>query len=229
MDALAPSGVHPGTMFPLVPDPTAPPPVAVASPAPSSSPASERSSVGPDEALSALIAGNRRFVSGQPLFGHQVRRAVAVAADPAPYAVLVGCMDSRVPLEAVFDQDFGTVFAVRSAGHVLDHVALGSVEIAVRAVGVPLVLVLGHRRCAAVATAVTAWRTDRRPQGSVGRVVDDISDSIRATRPDLIDALDPVARQHTARTVGRLRNTLGGSARVVGAYYDTDTGIVELI
>jgi carbonic anhydrase len=217
-------------MFPLVPDPTAPPPVAVASPAPSSpSVAAERSTAGPDEALAALVAGNRRFVSGQTLFGHDVRRAVAVATDPAPYAVLVGCMDSRVPLEAVFDQDFGRVFAVRSAGHVLDRVAVGSIEIAVGAVGVPLVLVLGHRRCAAVATAVAAWRDGRRPAGSMGTVVDDIADSIRETAPDRVAAVDPVARRHTVRTVARLHNVLGGATRVVGAYYDTDTGVVELM
>lgn len=215
-------------MFPLVPDPTAPPPVAVAPPAPSSpSTTAERPTVGPDDALAALVAGNRRFVSGQTLFGHQVRRAVAVATDPGPYAVIVGCMDSRVPVEAVFDQDFGMVFAVRSAGHVLDRVAVGSIEIAVRAVGVPLVVVLGHRRCAAVATAVTAWRSGRRPAGSVGAVVDDIADSIRETAPDRVDAIDPVARRHTVRTVARLHNVLGGAARVVGAYYDTDTGVVE--
>jgi carbonic anhydrase len=217
-------------MFPLVPDPTAPPPVAVASPAPSSpSVTVERSSVGPDEALAALVAGNRRFVSGQTLFGHQVRRAVAVATDPAPYAVILGCMDSRVPVEAVFDQDFGTVFAVRSGGHVLDRVGLGSIEIAVRAVGVPLIVVLGHRRCAAVATAVAAWRTGQRPAGSVGAVVDDIADPIRETAPDRVDAVDPVARRHTVRTVARLHNALGGAARVVGAYYDTDTGVVEIM
>lgn len=217
-------------MFPLVPDPTAPPPVAVF-PAPSSSPAAAEGPsavVDADAALAALIAGNRRFASGQALFGHQVRRAVAVAREPAPYAVVVGCMDSRVPVEAVFDQDFGTVFVVRSAGHVLDRAALGSVEIAVRAVGVPLVLVLGHRRCAAVATAVGAWQAKRRPAGNVGDVVDGIADAIRATPPDRVGALDPVAREHTVRTVARLRNLLGGGTRVEGAYYDTDTGVVEL-
>lgn len=217
-------------MYPLVPDPTAPPLVVAASPAPQSpSVSAERSTAGPDDALAALVAGNRRFVSGQALFGHHVRRAVAVATAPAPFAVLVGCMDSRVPLEAVFDQDFGTVFAVRSAGHVLDRVAVGSIEIAVNAVGVPLVLVLGHRRCAAVATAVAAWRDGRRPAGSVGSVVDDIADSIRETAPDQVGAVDPVARRHTVRTVARLNSVLGGRTRVVGAYYDTDTGVVDLV
>jgi carbonic anhydrase len=218
-------------MFPLVPDPTAPPPVAV-SPSASVSPVAAEPALvtsGPDAALAALAAGNRRFVSGQTQYGHDVRRAIAVASRPAPFAVVVGCMDSRVPVEAVFDQDFGAIFAVRSAGHVLDRAAVGSIEIAVEAVGVPLVLVVCHRRCAAVATAVKAWRGGRRPRGSMGHVVDDITDAIRVTPPDRVEAVDPVAREHTARTVARLRSVLGDRTRVAGAYYDTDTGVVELM
>ena len=137
-------------------------------------------------------------------------------------------MTQNRTVEAIFDQDFGAVFAVRSAGHVLDRAAVGSIEIAVEAVGVPLVLVLGHRRCAAVATAVKAWRGGRRPQGAVGTVVDDITDAIRAVQPDLVEAVDPVAREHTVRTVTRLRAVLGDRTHVVGAYYDVDTGVVEL-
>ncbi|GAA0898968.1 hypothetical protein GCM10009557_74650 [Virgisporangium ochraceum] len=218
-------------MFPLVPDPTAPPFVAVFPPAPSSPPVASEPSPGaadPDAALAAVVAGNRRFVSGQPLYGHQVRRAVAVATTPAPIAVVVGCMDTRVPVEAVFDQDFGSIFAVRTGGHVLDRAAVGSVEIAVNAVGVPLVLVLGHRRCAAVATAVDAWTTGRRPHGGVGAVVDDVVDAIRAATADRVEAIDRLAREHTARTVARRRTVLGDRARVVDAYYDVDTGVVEL-
>ncbi|GAA0917011.1 carbonic anhydrase [Virgisporangium aurantiacum] len=224
-------------MFPLVPDPTAPPPVAVFPPAPLSpllpvgaTPSVGRGPVpdGSDAGLAALVAGNRRFASGRPQYGHQVVRAVAVATRPAPFAVVVGCMDTRVPVEAVFDQDFGSLFVVRTGGHVLDRAALGSIEIAVGSVGVPLVLVLGHRRCAAVAAAVDAWQTGRRPKGSVGYVVDDITDAIRDTDPERIPAVDPVSRRHTARTVDRLQTMLGGTAAVVGAYYDVDTGVVEL-
>jgi carbonic anhydrase len=214
-------------MFPLVPDPTAPPPVAVIPPAPSATPTGTPD--GPDAALAALIAGNMRFASGEPRYGHQVRRAVSVSTTPAPFAVVVGCMDTRVPVEAVLDQDFGSVFVVRTGGHVLDHAALGSIEIAVAAAGVPLVLVLGHRRCAAVATAVDASRSGRRPSGSVGHVVDDITGAIRETDPGQVEAVDPVTRRHTARTVTRLQGVLGGAAEVVGAYYDVDTGVIELL
>lgn len=216
-------------MFPLVPDPTAPPPLTESAPAPvqTASAQTDLTLDGPDAALNALMAGNRRFVSGRTNFGHDVRRAVAMATRPAPFALIVGCMDTRVPVEAVFDQDFGSVFVVRTGGHVLDRAAVGSIEIAAHSVGVPLVLVLGHRRCAAVATAVGAWNSGQRPAGSIGYVVDDISDAIRETDPAQVDAVDPVARRHTVRTVDRLRGVLGRSTRVVGAYYDVDTGVVE--
>jgi len=229
-------------MFPLVPDPTAPPPLSALPPAPSSpflggspplaptvtttAPATTTPR-GPDAALAALRAGNRRFVAGQPAFGHSVGRAVAVSAEPEPFAVVVGCMDSRVPVEAVFDQDFGTLFVVRSAGHVLDRAGQGSVEIAVVGMGVPLVVVLGHRRCAAVRTSVDAWQEGRRLNGRVGHVVDDITDSIRETAPDRVKAVEPVTRRHTSRTVAHLNAVLGSNARVVGAYYDVDNGVVE--
>jgi carbonic anhydrase len=218
-------------MFPLVPDPTAPPPLGEPAPAPAPPyPATTEAGPGPqgaDAALAALVAGNRRFASGQPMYGHSVRRAVAVATEPAPFAVVVGCMDSRVPVEAVFDQDFGSLFAVRTGGHVLDRAGQGSVELAVVGVGVPLVVVLGHRRCAAVNTAVQAWRQGQRLNGRVGHVADEISDAIRETAPDRVEAVDPVTRRHTARTVAHLNAMFGGRTRIVGAYYDVDTGVVE--
>jgi carbonic anhydrase len=223
-------------MFPLVPDPTAPPPVSAFPPAPSSPsldepPAPARSGTpvpaGPDAALAALRAGNRRFVAGRPAYGHSVRRAVAVSSEPAPFAVVVGCMDSRVPVEAVFDQDFGSLFVVRSAGHVLDRAVQGSVEIAVVGMGVPLVVVLGHRKCAAVRTSVDAWREGQRLNGRVGHVVDEIADAIRETAPDRVAEVEPVTRRHTVRTVAHLNAVLGSNARVVGGYYDVDSGVVE--
>ena len=86
---------------------------------------------GPAAALAELLHGNRRFLSGQPLHGHDVTAAEAAASgDQQPYAVVVGCMDSRVPLEAIFDQTFGSICVVRSGAHVLDRAVVGSVEFA---------------------------------------------------------------------------------------------------
>jgi carbonic anhydrase len=253
---------HAEVMFPLGPDPTAPPTPSSAgftaaapgmpqfTPAgleldpgaaqrydPSSEPLSEPSygpaacarPPGPDGALAALLAGNERFVAGRPRYGHSVAAAVSVAVDPAPYAVVVGCIDSRLPIEAIFDQDFGTVCVVRSAGHVLDRATMASVEFAVETLGTELVLVLGHSRCAAVSAAVESWRTGRYPHGHLAYVAEEIGAAIHDAelgRPDLDDR---VVRRHTMRAVARLRALLGAdAARVEGAYYDVGTGRVDL-
>jgi carbonic anhydrase len=246
-------------VFPLTPDPTAPPapysPAAPTVPAPAAGllqflpggftmPTGEQVAgsigrdaevaraprpTGSDEALDELLAGNARFVAGHPRHGHSIMGALRAAADPVPFAVVVGCMDSRIPVEAIFDQDVGAVCAVRTAGHVLDRGALASVEFAVGALDVDLVLVLGHRRCAAVAAVVDAVRRDDQPHGHLGYVVDEIEPAIQDHDLDRDDADDLVVRRHTGRSVSRLRALLGvDGVRVVGAYYDVDTGVVEL-
>ena len=80
-----------------------------------------------EDALAELVAGNKRFVSGRPEHGHQVSAAAAASGGQQPHAVVLGCIDSRVPLEAIFDQTFGSICVVRSGGHVVDRAVLGSV------------------------------------------------------------------------------------------------------
>ena len=227
-------------MFPLVPDPTAPPAPAPVLPVltadlPYFAPSGPDPAVadpplvsGPDGALAELLAGNARFVAGRPRYGHSVAAARAAAVNPDPFAAVVGCIDSRVPIEAIFDQDFGAVCGVRSAAHVLDRAALASVEFAVSVLGVDVVLVLGHRRCAAIDVAVAAVRTDHQPHGHLGYVVDEIEPAINGPDLDRADLADLVTRRHIVRSVARLRSLLGGGVRVAGAYYDVDTGVVDL-
>src|SRR5690349_23943522 len=93
------------------------------------------------EALAELLAGNKRFVSGRPEHGHQVAAAAAASGGQQPHAVVIGCIDSRVPLEAIFDQTFGSICVVRSGAHVVDRAVLGSVDFAVTLLGVPLIMV----------------------------------------------------------------------------------------
>jgi carbonic anhydrase len=208
-------------MFPLNPDPTAPP-----------SPTSRVPTVRPgsDRVLAELVEGNRRFLAGRPKYGHQIT-AVAAASDQLPHVAVVGCVDARVPVEAVFDQDFGAVSVTRTAGHVLDRAALASTDLAVTTLGVRLVVVLGHRRCLAVAAAVDARRTGRRPAGYLGFITDEIGRSITGADDDV----EVVTGRHVARTVDRLRAILvaGRSdrdrVRVAGAVYDVDTGWVHLL
>ena len=179
------------------------------------------------DALTELLDGNRRFVEGRPEHGHDVSAAAAASGGQAPHAVVLGCIDSRVPLEAIFDQTFGSICVVRSGAHVLDRAVLGSVEFAVTALKTPLVMVLGHERCGAVASTVDAVQAGERPGGALAYLVDQIAPAV-AEAGDAPDVAAAAMRAHVGRTVRFLRETVGDAAEVVGAVYDLDTGRVEL-
>jgi carbonic anhydrase len=189
-----------------------------------------------EEALAELVAGNKRFVTGRPEHGHQVSAAAAASGGQQPHAVVVGCIDSRVPLEAIFDQTFGSICVVRSGGHVVDRAVLGSVAFAVAKLGVPLIMVLGHKRCGAVQATVAALRLGDRPTGDIGYLVDQLAPAVRAVGTDDPDAPEKAMREHVAATVRRMHEIEGvaeavaaGRVEVVGAVYDLDTGTVDLL
>jgi carbonic anhydrase len=191
---------------------------------------------GPAEALSDLLAGNRRFAAGRPRYGHHVANAAARSRSQQPYAVVVGCIDSRVPLEAVFDQNFGSICVVRSGAHVLDRSIVGSIEFAVSALDVALVMVLGHERCGAIASTVESMRTGKRPDGSLSYLVDEIAPAVEAVGVDDRNVYAKALREHVWRTVERLREVpllaeadAQGKVHVVGAVYDLDTGVVTIL
>jgi carbonic anhydrase len=198
-------------------DPSIPPPAPISS---------------PDDALAELVAGNKRFVSGRPEHGHQVSAAASASGGQQPHAVVVGCIDSRVPLEAIFDQTFGSICVVRSGGHVVDRAVLGSVGFAVAKLGVPLIMVLGHKRCGALQATVDSLRAKERPPGDIGYLVDELTPAVTAVGLDHPDVAERAMRAHVGRTVRRMRDidvVAGGGADVVGAVYDLDTGWVDLL
>jgi carbonic anhydrase len=185
----------------------------------------------PVEALARLRAGNARFTSGTSHPGTAFNGYV----HPQPYAVVVGCIDARVPVEAVFGQGAGAICVVRSAGHVLDRAMMGSVEFAVTDLQVSLVVVLGHDDCRAVAAAAEAVRTGRRPSGARHFLIDQIAPAIAAAGP--VDySLDMATRSHIHRTVATLRHAdhvrEALAARlidVVGGIYRLESGHIEIL
>jgi len=185
----------------------------------------------PVEALARLRAGNVRFTLGTWRPGGARNGGV----DPRPYAVVVGCIDARVPVEAVFGQGVGAICVVRSAGHVLDRAVMGSVEFAVTDLQVSLVFVLGHDDCRAVAAAAEAVRTGRRPAGARRFLVDQIAPAMPAAGS--VDySLDKATRGHIHRTVATLRQAdylkEAVTARridVVGGIYRLESGHVEML
>ena len=111
----------------------------------------------PQEALQRLIEGNKRFVRGEPIHGRVSEEAFAgLRESQRPFAVIIGCSDSRVPPELVFDQGFGDLFVIRLAGNVIAPGVAGSIQYAHRHLGTSLLVVLGHEGCGAVKAALAA-------------------------------------------------------------------------
>ncbi|BEL09274.1 carbonic anhydrase [Actinoplanes sichuanensis] len=189
--------------------------------------------------MSELIAGNKRFVYGRPRYGHDVARAAATANGQKPHSLVLGCIDSRVPLEAIFDQTFGSICVARSGAHVLDRSLIGSINFAVAELGVSLVLVVGHKRCGAVHATVEALRSGVTPGSDVGHVgylVDELAPAVQAVGLEGEDTDEKAVREHVSRTVDRLRDVpelaaeiAAGRVKVAGAVYDLDSGWVEFL
>ncbi len=187
-----------------------------------------------DDALKRLVDGNAAFVAGGGLCTHQsAARRTDVAAGQHPFAVVVGCSDSRVPPEALFSQGLGDLFVVRVAGNVVDDDLIGSVEYAVEHLGATLVVVLGHSKCGAVEAALAPSL----PSGHLGGLVARIKSAIGGTRAHGGDALDSAIRANVAAQVQKLQSAQPvlaplakkGSVRVVGARYDLDSGAVQIL
>ncbi len=187
-----------------------------------------------DEALARLKAGNDRFVVGQVIHPNAgAERRAEVAKGQKPFAIVVGCSDSRVGPEVVFDQGLGDLFVVRTAGNVVDDIALGSIEYAAEHFGVPVIFVLGHTRCGAVAAAVAGGEAP----GHVGSVIEKIKPAVEETKGKEGDAVDNAVRANVRNAVNQLRGAApilsglvkAGKLRVVGGCYDLDTGRVGMV
>ncbi len=197
------------------------------------------------EALERLLEGNRRFVSGTPSvdgLSSLTRRAELVAGQQ-PFAIILGCSDSRVPAEIVFDQGLGDLFVIRVAGNVVAPSQIGSVEFAADRFGTRLVMVLGHSKCGAVtATLEELRRADRSQLRSLRSIVDRIRPSVEGLlATDLgrdLDALvDEAVRANVRAAANQLRHGSELIERlseqdgllVVGAEYSLETGMVDVI
>ncbi|MDD3593548.1 MAG: carbonic anhydrase [Candidatus Gastranaerophilales bacterium] len=113
----------------------------------------------PQEALDRLLEGNKRFVANQSLHPNRCQETKdSLLHEQRPFAVILSCSDSRVPIEIIFDAGFGDIFVVRTAGHVLSQEVMGSIEYAVRSLGVKLVMILGHDNCGAVQSAIKSYK-----------------------------------------------------------------------
>lgn len=189
-----------------------------------------------DEALKTLLEGNKRYVSGHAKGPNRssARRAELARAQH-PIAVVVSCSDSRVPPELLFDQGFGDIFVVRTAGNIVDSIELGSIEYAVDHLGTKLIIVLGHERCGAVTAALQGGEAP----GNIKSVVDAIKPAIekgKARHSGHGEVLDTCIISNVKDVAQKIRTTApilsekveDGMLKVVGAYYDLDSGAVNM-
>ncbi|WP_345289163.1 carbonic anhydrase [Streptomyces gulbargensis] len=183
---------------------------------------------GAGRALAELRAGNARFAALRQRHPHEdAGRRSAVAVAQHPFAVVLGCVDSRVPPELVFDQGLGDLLSIRTAGQALDEAVLGSVQFGVEELGVGLVVVLGHERCGAASAAVEHVRTGAPVSGHLARVVEELAPAARAARRLPGDWVENTVRCHVDRVRDRLAGDAAFSgAEVVGARFDLETGRV---
>ena len=186
-------------------------------------------SIAPDEALSRLRAGNERFAQSKVSAGKPVAaRRTETAKDQHPFAIVVGCADSRTAPEIIFDQNIGDLFVIRTAGNLVDDYALGSIEYAVDHLGTRLIVVLGHERCGAVTAALAGSSAP----GHINSLVRDIQPAVAAAKGKEGDALANTIHENDAEVAAKIRKQaqLGEHAsqvRIVEGYYDLDTGKVE--
>ena len=197
------------------------------------------SSVGPtaDEVLTALKEGNARFVAGTPQHPHSgMDRVIETSAGQTPMATVIGCSDSRVALERLFDRGIGDLFVVRVAGNVADTDEIGSAEYGTGHLHTPLMIILGHTKCGAVSAVASGAAL----HGSIPSLVDNIIPAVERARhanPGVSDKdLIPFAvRENVFESIAstlthsqEIRDLVTeGKLRVVGAVYDIDTGIVD--
>ncbi len=191
------------------------------------------------DALQRLKDGNRRFVTGQLQHPHESRdwRATLESAQH-PFAVILGCADSRVPPELLFDQGFGDLFVVRVAGNIADTDVTASIEYGVDHLDIQLVLVLGHSQCGAVQAAVDHAAESPKEADEIVSLLYRIEPAL-ADLPKDLDRKQKVAlavQRNVQLTVQRLSQTPDlmkslkkGKLRVVGGIYDLHTGQVEFL
>ena len=179
-------------------------------------------------AFERLKAGNARYAEADRTSGQPVRERRARTAEAQhPFAIVVGCADSRTSPEIVFDQNLGDLFVIRTAGNLVDDYALGSIEYAVEHLGVRLIVVLGHERCGAVKAALAGGKAP----GHVGALVRDIQPAVQATKGQPGDPLENAVCRNAALVARRITREahLGELSSQVGVMvgtYDLDTGIV---
>jgi carbonic anhydrase len=186
------------------------------------------------EIIDYLLEGNRRFAGSRLFHPHQDEsRRNKCTSGQNPVAAIIGCADSRIPPEVIFDCGIGDIFVVRVAGTVLDNSVTASIEYAVDHLKVPLVMILGHTSCGAITAAVQGTAAD----GALGVLLDAIRNDCRKELAEKELSVDEIIRKYTrfqAETISAIDPVVthaiaSNATSVVAAFYDLQTGKVKVL
>ncbi len=195
--------------------------------------ANAKQNLTPDSAITELLQGNKRFSTqktNQPNRG--TFRLREVASGQKPFAAILGCADSRVPAEIVFDQGLGDLFVVRVAGNVASPEEIGSLEFGSLVLGAKVILVLGHQRCGAVKAAI-----DNKPvPGQIGSILKHIKPLTVASSNETGDLLKATTIANVKNQIATLKTSPvlmdlvnSGKLKIIGGFYSLDTGIMTQV
>lgn len=191
----------------------------------------------PHIAQEKLVEGNKRFATGKsihPNLGDELRNSLVNAQKP--FAAILSCSDSRVPIEIIFDVGLGDLFVVRTAGHVLSKEVVGSLEYAVRSLDVKFIMILGHDNCGAIGTALDIYRAGSYDEASKNiqsildhiypalKNLDDENDINLAVKLNIKHQMEDLLRKDPYLT----KKIKTGELIVVGAKYCLETGLIEV-
>lgn len=205
-------------------------------------------SLSPEAATLRLLAGNRRFCEGRPAHASRLFSPEVATRPQRPFAIVLGCSDSRTPVEVLFDEGFGDLFVVRIAGNVVAPSVVGSIEFAASQFGTRLVMVLGHTRCGAIAATVKSLEPgnpveSRNIRSIIERIRPHIepalgrySEGAPRQSPDSPELLRELMRINVRESAHHLRHgsrlledlVMAGRLAVIGADYELETGRVTV-
>jgi carbonic anhydrase len=187
----------------------------------------------PEEALALLKEGNQRFVDGRNVEHQLMQQIVDTSMSQFPFAVVLSCIDSRVPPELIFDQGIGDIFSIRIAGNLVNGDILGSIEYACKVVGSRHILVLGHTRCGAIQGAC-----DDVELGNLTGLVEKLKPAVTETQGLFEDAsLDQISEMNVRLNIEKIRKRSpvlkemmdNKEISISGAMYDVETGEVSFL
>ncbi len=186
----------------------------------------------PDDALTEMQNGNKRFLEGKLTNTDYKSQIEATRSDQHPHTLILSCLDSRIPPEIIFDQGIGNIFVARVAGNVEDLNILGSMEFATKVKGTKLIVVMGHNNCGAVKGAV-----DNADLGSLTQLVNQIKPAIMGDKSNPAQMLDETAKNNVKMTMADILNKSSviselvkeKKVNIVGAYYDLTSGQVSFM